>query len=413
VSALDEEATGETFGRHFTLERPGCQIHYWLAGAPDAPLVALSHAALTDHSFFAAQVPALVPRYRVLTWDIRRHGASRPLAGPCTIPDAVAGLAAILDSLRVSRAVMLGQSMGTYVGQEMTFRHPDRVSALIAIGGTGITADPGWLGRESLQATVPIMKAWPYANLKKQSVNASAVEESSREYLRQRFDELPRDEYLAIMDGVDRCIHPEPGYRTPGPTLLIVGQHDKTGTIGTSMAAWAQREPAGEHHRIEGAGHCANLDRPEQVTTLITGFLARHLDPRRKDVSRRCQAVWRLVFLQLARLAKEYREARCAGSRGRRAGRPASCGSAPRCRCAPPPEPVPAPAGRCWSSGGWQTPPRGSSNGSRRTRRPFPRTATACPASGCVPAPGWMSRRSCCSSTAAATSACRPRRCGR
>jgi len=76
VPALDEEATGETFGRHFTVERPACQIHYWLAGAPDAPLVALRHAALTDHSFFAALMPALVPRYRVLTWDIRGHGAS-------------------------------------------------------------------------------------------------------------------------------------------------------------------------------------------------------------------------------------------------------------------------------------------------------------------------------------------------
>jgi pimeloyl-ACP methyl ester carboxylesterase len=34
---------------------------------------------------------------------------------------------------------MLGQSMGTYAGQEMTFEHPDRVLALIVIGGTCIT----------------------------------------------------------------------------------------------------------------------------------------------------------------------------------------------------------------------------------------------------------------------------------
>jgi len=200
--------------------------------------------------------------------------------------------------------------MGTYVGQEMTFRHPDRVSALIVIGGTCITAGPAWLGRESLNATVPIMKAWPYENLKKESVKASAVEESSREYLRQRFDELCKYEHLAIMGGIDRCIHPEPGYRTPGPTLLIVGQHNKTGKIRKSMAAWAQREPADEHHMIEGARHCANLDRPEQVNTLITGFLARHLDPMRKEVSRSFQAVWCLVFMQFARLAKEYVEAR-------------------------------------------------------------------------------------------------------
>jgi len=190
----------------------------------------------------------------------------------------VADLTAIIGSLGAATAVMLGQSMGTYVGQEMTFRHPDRVSALIVIGGTCITADPGRLGRASLKAAGPIMRAWPYEYLKKESVKASAQEESSREYLRRRFDEVSKNEYLTIMDGVDHCIHPEPRYRTPGPTLLLVGQQDKTGDIRKSMAAWAQREPADEYHVIAGAGHCANLDRPDRVNALISTFLAQHLE---------------------------------------------------------------------------------------------------------------------------------------
>ena len=272
-----EEVTYEEYGTHHVIDRPGCHIHYWLAGPANAPLVALSHAALVDHTFFASQVPALVSRFRVMSWDIRGHGASRPLDGSFAISHAVDDLVAILDSVGAARAVMLGQSMGTYIGQEMTFEHPDRVSALIVIGGTCITADPGWLGRESLKAATPIMKAWPYENLKKASVKASAEEESSRRNLRQRFDEMSKAEYVKIMDGVDRCIHPEPDYRTPVPTLLLVGQEDKTGNIRTSMAAWAKREPGDEYHVITGAGHCANLDRPDQVNALVGIFLARQV----------------------------------------------------------------------------------------------------------------------------------------
>jgi pimeloyl-ACP methyl ester carboxylesterase len=272
-----DEKIDETYGRHHAIERPGCQIHYWLRGSPDAPLVTLSHAALVDHTFFAQQMAALVPHFRVLTWDVRAHGASRPLNGSFTIPDTVQDLVAIMDSVGVSRAVMLGQSMGTYIGQEMTFRHPNRVSALIVIGGTCITADLGWLARQSLKSAVSIMRAWPYQNLKQASVKASAVEASSREYLRQRFDEISKAEYVKIMDGVDRCIHPEPGYRPPGPTLLLVGEHDKTGNIRRSMAAWAHREPDAEYHVISGAGHCANLDQPEELNALINAFLVRHL----------------------------------------------------------------------------------------------------------------------------------------
>ena len=267
------------FGAQSTIDRPGCRIHYWLTGPPGAPLVTLSHAALTDHTFFARQLPPLISRFQVLTWDVRGHGASRPLEGAFSIADAVEDLIAIMDSLRAQQAVMLGQSMGTYVGQEMAFRHPDRSSALIVIGGTCITADPGWLGRESLKAAVPIMRAWPYQNLKAESARSSAAEEPSRAYLRQRFDDYSKEEFLTIMDGVDRCIHPEPGYRTPGPTQLIVGEHDKTGDIRKSMAAWAEREPDDEYHVLSGAGHCANLDRPEETNALIMGFLQHHLLP--------------------------------------------------------------------------------------------------------------------------------------
>ena len=121
------------------------------------------------------------------------------------------------------------------------------------------------------------MKAWPHENLKKASVKASAEEESSRRNLRQRFDEMSKAEYVKIMDGVDRCIHPEPDHRTPVPTLLLVGQEDKTGNIRTSMAAWAKREPGDEYHVITGAGHCANLDRPDQVNALVGIFLARQV----------------------------------------------------------------------------------------------------------------------------------------
>jgi len=161
----------------------------------------------------------------------------------------------------------------------MTYRHPDRASALIVIGGTCITADPGIVGREELRIATPITRAWPYRSLIDASVKAAAVENSSRAYLRQQFSEFSKPEYINIMDGVDRCIHPDPDYRTPGPTLLLVGEHDKTGDICKSMAAWAAEEPKDEYHVIAGAGHCANLDRPDETNALIADFLKARARP--------------------------------------------------------------------------------------------------------------------------------------
>jgi len=262
---------------HAAIERPGCVVSYWLTGPAEAPLVTLSHAALTDHTFFSRMVPSLASRFRVLTWDIRGHGRSRPLRGALSIPEAADDLVAILDLLEVERAAMVGQSMGSYVAQELTFRHPERASALVVIGGTCITADPGPLGRALLAAAIPIARVWPFESLKRASVKASAEEQSSREYLRRTFDELTKHEYLKILDGVAASIHPKAGYATPVPTQLIVGELDGTGDIRQSMAAWAEREREVEYHVVGGAGHCANLDRPDEVNRLVLAFLERHL----------------------------------------------------------------------------------------------------------------------------------------
>lgn len=88
---------------------------------------------------------------------------------------------------------------------------------------------------------------------------------------------MSKAEYVKIMDGVDRCIHPEPDYRTPVPTLLLVGQEDKTGNIRKSMAAWAKREPDDEYYVITGADHCANPRSADQVNALVGIFLARQV----------------------------------------------------------------------------------------------------------------------------------------
>jgi pimeloyl-ACP methyl ester carboxylesterase len=79
--------------------------------------------------------------------------------------------------------------------------------------------------------------------------------------------------------GIAACIHPEPGYATPVPTQLIVGELDGTGDIRESMAAWAERERDAEYHVVGGAGHCANLDRPDEVNRLVLAFLERDLLP--------------------------------------------------------------------------------------------------------------------------------------
>src|SRR5690349_7301273 len=121
------------------ITRQGCPIHYWLEGALDKPLLVMTHGATLDHRMFDAQSSALKEDYRLLTWDMRGHGESQPMGDAFTVPLAVDDLLAILDAIGEKAAVFLGQSTGGYVAQELAYRHPERVQAIILLDCICIT----------------------------------------------------------------------------------------------------------------------------------------------------------------------------------------------------------------------------------------------------------------------------------
>ena len=108
-------------------------LHHTLHGAGPHTVV-LTHGLAAGEPIWAAQVAALAPRYRVLTWDLRGHGRSAPNAAPCAIADLAADLRRVLDDAGVARAVVLGHSAGGVVAMRFALDHPERTSALVLVG---------------------------------------------------------------------------------------------------------------------------------------------------------------------------------------------------------------------------------------------------------------------------------------
>ena len=122
------------------LVRPGATIAYWVSGPEKAPVVVLLHGATLDHHAWDAQVDDLAGRYRVVTPDLRGHGES-PLAGPFRFDDAVDDIAALLDEVDDGAPVVLGGlSLGGNIAQEIVYRDPGRVDALVVADSTCNTA---------------------------------------------------------------------------------------------------------------------------------------------------------------------------------------------------------------------------------------------------------------------------------
>lgn len=259
------------------VKRQGCPLHYWLDGPPDAPLVALTHGAAMDHRAWAAQVPVLARHYRVLTWDVRGHGLSRPWGEGYAINRAADDLLALLDAAGAATAILIGHSIGGSIVQEVVYRQPDRVSALSVIGATCTTLPLALIDRVGVRVAPLVFPLLPYTALKRASAKGGAVRSDVRQYVREVLDQTSKAELVAYLTGMMRGLHPEPGYRITQPLLLTHGDQDHTGNVRRVAPIWARREPNCQYVIIPNAAHCAQLDNPEFYNRVLLDFLARNL----------------------------------------------------------------------------------------------------------------------------------------
>jgi len=109
------------------------RVHYTVSG--EGPLaIVLTHGLGAGEAVWAAQVPALAARARVLTWDLRGHGRSSPAPVACTIADLADDLRRVLDDADVARAAVLGHSAGGVVAMQFALEHPSRTAGLFLVG---------------------------------------------------------------------------------------------------------------------------------------------------------------------------------------------------------------------------------------------------------------------------------------
>ena len=83
------------------LDRLRC--YYRLEGAANLPALVLCHSLGLDHGMWDLQLPALLPRFRVLRYDLRGHGATDAPAGDYAVEELGRDVMSLLDRLGLGR----------------------------------------------------------------------------------------------------------------------------------------------------------------------------------------------------------------------------------------------------------------------------------------------------------------------
>ena len=79
----------------------------------------------------------LVPDHRVVAVDLRGRGRSDKPESGYAIETHVRDIVCLLDDLNISKAVIMGHSLGAFIGLALSANHPDRVAKLVLVDGGG------------------------------------------------------------------------------------------------------------------------------------------------------------------------------------------------------------------------------------------------------------------------------------
>ena len=100
-------------------ETPCGKIHYWIGTDAEhqTPQLVFLPGLTADHRLFDKQVEYFEGKYPVFVWDAPGHAASWPFELTFDLMDKARWLDEILTKEGFGRPLIIGQSMGGYVGQ--------------------------------------------------------------------------------------------------------------------------------------------------------------------------------------------------------------------------------------------------------------------------------------------------------
>ena len=194
--------------RSGTVAVNGIRLWYAMLGHGDP--VILVHGGLANSDYWGLQVPVLARHYQVIVLDSRGHGRSSRTAAPIGYDAMAADVLALMDTLHIGKAALVGWSDGAIIGLDIAIHHPERLTKLFAFAAN---SDPTGV-----------------KDVDKSPVFTAYIDRASREYA--KLSPTPT-EFKAFLDNISKMWAIEPHFTDAQlrgikvPTWIVDADHDE------------------------------------------------------------------------------------------------------------------------------------------------------------------------------------------
>lgn len=251
----------------------GLELYYEIHGTGQ-PLILL-HGGFGSTGMFTGLLPALAADHQVIAVELQGHGRTADIARPLRFEHMADDIAALIAHLGLTRASILGYSLGGSVAFQTAIRHPEMIERLVVVSAP--YQRNGWYaesraGMDQMGAAVAEpMKQTPmyeaYAQIAPRPDDWATMWDKMGDLLRQEYDWSAGVAGLAL------------------PTMLVIGDADSIspahaaaffGLLGGGQRDGGWDRSGVTRHRLAilpGATHYDILAAPT-LASLVVSFLA-------------------------------------------------------------------------------------------------------------------------------------------
>ncbi|MBB2200075.1 alpha/beta fold hydrolase [Gluconacetobacter tumulisoli] len=252
-------------------------------GPRDGIPVILIHGYTDSARDWLPIVSDLSPRLRLIIPDLRGHGGSSKPECCYTVVDFAYDLKRLMDRLHVSRADIVGHSLGSIVAQSFAETWPERTGKVVLISSTGgekpcPTAAERRNRQTGMDFRTPILALRDpidpeSAFMKEWWSSPTPVDPAFLARQREDAARIPAKVWLAILDQGLASTNIQAGLpRLRAPTLLIWGEKDPI-MLPEVRQTLIDALPQAKRAIFPGLGHNPFWEKPRAVADTIDSFL--------------------------------------------------------------------------------------------------------------------------------------------
>jgi pimeloyl-ACP methyl ester carboxylesterase len=232
-------------------------VRIWYAVFGQGSPVIMVHGGAGSSKYWGLQIPVLARQFEVIVLDNRGHGRSTRNSEPITYHLMASDVLAVMDTLHIPKAALVGWSDGGIIGLDIAINHPERLTKLFAFGANSDTSGTKDVDKD------PLFNDY--------------LGRSEKEY--QKLSPTPA-EYKAFLEQMQPMWNREPHFSDEQlrsikvPTWIVDGDRDEL-IKREDTDRMARLIPGAGELILPNVSHFALLQDPTQFNEALLHFLSR------------------------------------------------------------------------------------------------------------------------------------------